>query len=71
MLLAILGDWGTHYDVMPPGVDVTLNPWSKWFFIGVVPQFGVWMAFTVAVGALFGGLALVIAERKRTAVRPA
>ncbi len=71
MLLAILGDWGTHYDVMPPGVDVALNPWSKWFFIGVVPQLGVWMAFTVAVGALFGGLALVIAERRRTAVRTA
>ena len=71
MLLAILGNWGTHYDVLPPGVVLEIDPWAKWFFIGVVPQLTLWMAFTVAVGALFGGLALVVAERRQTAVRPA
>jgi hypothetical protein len=71
MLLAILGNWGTHYDVLPPGVVLEMSPWSKWFFIGVVPQLTLWMAFTVAVGALFGGLALVVAERQKTAVRTA
>jgi hypothetical protein len=29
------------------------------------------MAFTVAVGALFGGAALILEERKRPAARPA
>jgi hypothetical protein len=52
-------------------VVLELGPWAKWFFIGVVPQLGFWMAFTVAVGALFGGLALVVAERRHAAVRPA
>jgi hypothetical protein len=71
MLLAILGNWGTHYDVLPPGVVMEMGPWAKWFLIGVVPQLTFWMTFTVVVGALFGGLALAVAERRRTAVRPA
>ncbi|HJS74870.1 MAG TPA: hypothetical protein VJ921_11330 [Vicinamibacteria bacterium] len=71
MLLAILGNWGTHYDVLPPGVVMEVSPWTKWFFIGVVPQITLWMAFTVAVGGLFGGLALLVAHRQKTAVRTA
>jgi len=70
MLLAILGNWGTHYDVLPPGAP-EMGVWTKWFLIGVVPQLTLWIAFTVAVGALFGGLALVVAERRQTAARPA
>jgi hypothetical protein len=72
MLLAILGNWGTHYDVLPPGVTTEMGPWVKWVLIGVAPQLGFWMAFTVVLGAFFGGLALVVAERRRqAAVRPA
>jgi hypothetical protein len=48
-----------------------MGVWTKWLFIGVLPQLTLWMAFTVAVGAIFGGLALVVAERRQTAVRPA
>ena len=70
MLVAIFGNWGTHYDVLPPGAP-EMGVWTKWFVIGVVPQLTLWIAFTVAVGALFGGLALVIAERRQTAVRTA
>jgi hypothetical protein len=65
MLLAILGNWGTHYDVLPPGITMDTSPWVKWFFIGVVPQLTLWMAFTLAIGALFGGVALLVAERRR------
>lgn len=70
MLVAILGNWGTHYDVLPPGAP-EMGVWTKWFVIGVVPQLTLWIAFTVAVGALFGGVALVVAERRQAAVRPA
>jgi hypothetical protein len=70
MLVAILGNWGTHYDVLPPGAP-EMGVWTKWILIGLLPQLTLWMAFTIAVGALFGGLALVIAERQKTAVRTA
>ena len=71
MLLAILGKWGTHYDALPPGAVLEAGPWTTWFLIGVGPQLGFWMAFTVAVGVLFGGFALVVAERRQAAVREA
>jgi hypothetical protein len=71
MLLAIFGNWGTHYDVLPPGAVMEMGPWAKWFLIGVVPQLTFWMTFTVVVGTLFGGLAPVVSERRPTAVRPA
>ncbi len=70
MLVAILGNWGTHYDVLPPGAP-EMGVWTKWILIGLVPQLTLWVAFTVAVGALFGGLALLVTERHKTAVRTA
>jgi len=62
MLFAILGDWGTHYDVAPPNL-ATMGPIPKWVFIGVVPQLTIWIWFTIAVGALCGGIALAIKDR--------
>jgi hypothetical protein len=67
MLLAILGNWGTHYDVAPPGFP-EMSPIAKWFLIGVLPQMTIWIWYTIAVGALFGGLALAVTGRAR---RPA
>jgi hypothetical protein len=63
MLAAIYGNWGTHYDVPPPGFDDTMGPLAKWFFIGLVPQLTVWIGFTVAVGSLFGALGAALARR--------
>jgi hypothetical protein len=59
MLLAILGNWGTHYELGPPGFpEMAAIP--KWFWIGLLPQLTLWMAFTVIVGSLFGGLAVLV-----------
>jgi hypothetical protein len=66
MLVAILGNWGTHYDVAPPGVP-EMGALTKWILIGVLPQLTFWLAFTLAVGGLFGGLALAIASRRAVA----
>jgi len=63
MLAAILGNWGTHYDVMPPGMP-PMDGLAKWFMIGVLPQLTIWMAFTVVIGGLFGIAAAAIAGRK-------
>src|SRR5262245_33151878 len=44
MLIAILGNWGTHYDVAPPDPNFPqMGALSKWFWIGVVPQLTGWM----------------------------
>jgi hypothetical protein len=62
MLAAILGNWGTHYDVMPPGAP-PMQGLTKWLMIGVVPQLTIWMAFTVVIGGLFGIAAAAVARR--------
>ena len=66
MLAAILGNWGTHYDVPPPGLPA-MAPLSKWLLIGVLPQMTIWIWFTVVVGSLFGILAAAVARRGRAA----
>lgn len=64
MLFAILGNWGTHYDAPPPGFPAEMGSLRRWLVTGVVPQLTVWMAFTTVVGAVLGGLTLVVAGRR-------
>ncbi len=65
MLVAILGNWGTHYDVMPPNVPEMTPALYKWFMIGLLPQLTIWLWYTVVVGGLFGIVAGAIAGRGR------
>jgi hypothetical protein len=67
MLVAILGDWGTHYDVPPSAEFPQMAPLAKWFYIGLLPQMTVWIWFTVVVGSLFGIAAGAIARRRSAA----
>jgi hypothetical protein len=64
MLVAIFANWGTHYDVAPPNFP-EMAPLQKWLMIGLVPQMLLWIPFTMYVGALFGGLALLAARGRR------
>jgi hypothetical protein len=63
MLVAMLRNWGTHYDVAPPGFP-EMGVLAKWALIGLLPQLTFWVAFTIVVGSLFGGLALAVLRRK-------
>jgi hypothetical protein len=63
MLFAMLGNWGTHYDVAPPGFPA-MSTLAKWLTIGVLPQLTIWIWYTVAVGAIFGLVAAAIAARR-------
>lgn len=65
MLVAILANWGTHYDVMPPNVPEMTPALYKWFMIGLLPQMTIWIWFTVVIGGLFGIVAGAIAGRGR------
>ena len=64
MLVAILGNWGTHYDVAPPNLP-EMNPFAKWFAIGVLPQLTIWIWFTIAVGGIFGSVVALATRGKK------
>ena len=62
MLIAMIGDWRTHYDLPPPDFPaMSLVP--KWIVIGLIPQLAIWVAFTVIVGGLFAGIAFIFARK--------
>jgi len=63
MLVAMLGNWGTHYDVPPPNFP-EMGTLAKWFAIGVVPQLSIWIWYTVVVGMIFGIVAAAVAGRR-------
>jgi hypothetical protein len=66
MLFAILGNWGTHYDVPPPDFP-QMGALARWAWIGLLPQMTIWIAYTVVIGALFGVIAAGLAGRKKRA----
>lgn len=65
MLVAMIGNWGTHYDAAPPNFP-PMGVFAKWLMIGVVPQLTIWIAFTMVIGCLVGGLTLALYRPKAT-----
>jgi hypothetical protein len=65
MYFAILGNWGTHYDVVPPEVPSFSSATTKFLAVGLFPQLIAWVPFTVIFAALPG--IITIAVRKRQA----
>jgi hypothetical protein len=63
MFIAIMNDWGTHYDVPPPNY-VETTPFMKWVNIGLFPQLTFWIGFTMTIGAIFGGIAVAVVQRR-------
>ena len=61
MLPAILGHWGTHYDVLPPNFPPGLGPVATWVAIGLLPQMTVWIGFTLIAGMLVGSITAAVA----------
>jgi hypothetical protein len=62
MGLAIWKGLGTHYDVPPPGFPA-MPQLKRWLWIGLLPQMTVWIAWTMATGALGGALGWWAASR--------
>ena len=61
---AIWRSWGTHYDIPPPGFPA-LPQLGRWLWTGLLPQMTIWVAWTVALGAVFGALGHGAASRRR------
>lgn len=64
MLVAMAANWGTHYELGPPGLP-EMGLVQKWILIGLIPQLVFWVGFTVIVGCLFGSLALLFRRLAR------
>jgi len=70
MLAAIIGDWGTHYDVAPDESFPAMGALAKWFYIGAIYQFTFWIMFTVVIGTLFGGITALVMRAPPRATTP-
>lgn len=64
MLAAMAGNWGTHYELGPPGFPA-MGLVPMWLAIGLMPQLVFWISFTVLVGSLCGSLSLLFQRRPR------
>lgn len=71
MFFAIRGQWGTHYDVLPPGFPPNAGFWETYIQIGLIPQMTIWIAFTLITGMLAGSITAAIRQRGRQIVQPA
>lgn len=71
MYFAMKGNWGTHYDAIPPDFPQNMSFWTKYFELAVVPQMLMWIAFTMITGSLFGGIAVALLRRSKPAEQPA
>jgi hypothetical protein len=67
MYFAIQGNWGTHYDALPPNYTGPMDFWGRYFQIGLVPQLVFWVAYTVVFGSLCGAIAVAISRRGKSA----
>ena len=66
MLVAMQGNWGTHYDARP-SYPPQMSALGWWVGIGLVPQLFFWIHVTIVLGALFGIVAAAVARRRGTA----
>lgn len=62
MFFAFRGNWGTHYDALPPNFPA-LGLWPKYLLLGLFPQLIFWVGFTIVTGSLFGTVAGAIGRR--------
>jgi len=71
MYFAFRGNWGTHYDAIPPNFPQDLPFWNKFFQLAVVPQMVIWIAFTLITGSLLGRIAIALTRRSKPVHQPA
>jgi hypothetical protein len=72
MFFAMRGNWGTHYDAVPPDSPPTINAfWPKYFWLAFLPQMIAWVGFTVWIGSLFGSITSAVVRRRKPAEQTA
>jgi hypothetical protein len=62
--LAIWRNWGTHYDVPPPGFPA-MPRLRRWLWTGLLPQTTIWVAWTMVTGMILAPLGHWAARLRR------
>jgi hypothetical protein len=57
MLLAMLGNWGTHYDYVGMPGPFQMPFWPGFFWLAFFPQLVFWVSYTIVLGVLSGSIA--------------
>ena len=70
MFFAFRGNWGTHYDALPPDFPTGMGLLAKYLWLGFVPQLTYWVGFTILMGMLFGAVAAALTRLLRRAPQP-
>ncbi len=71
MYIAMRGNWGTHYDVVPPNFPPDTAFWPKFMQIAFFPQMFFWIAYTIVTGMVSGSVAAAIKQRKNPTAQTA
>ena len=61
--VAMVGNWGTHYELGPAGYP-EMGFLAKFLLLALLPQMTFWVMFTVVFGTLFGGIAAALMRSK-------
>ena len=64
MLLAMIGQWGTHYDYVGVAPAQAMPLLARYLWLGFFPQLVFWVAFTIVLGFIGGGI-LTLVRRLR------
>lgn len=59
MLLAMMGNWGTHYDYV--GTQIPLSGIARYLWLAFFPQLVAWVGFTITLGSVAGVLVISVA----------
>lgn len=71
MFFAISGNWGTHYDVVPPGFPADTPFWPKFLQIAFLPQMILWIGYTIITGMICGSIATAIRQKRNQTTQAA
>ena len=60
MFFAFRGNWGTHYDALPPDMPPGYGLLAKYLMLGFFPQLIFWVGYTIVSGMLLGSITAAV-----------
>ncbi len=66
MLLAMAGNWGTHYDYVGTPFRSSMGFVAGYLWLAFFPQLIFWVSFTIVIGSLGGTVATLLVRQETT-----